>query len=79
MLKDISQVILVLIEWYMLIGHTSWQTSIIGAEKDRLLNKNELGADHKCCVGRTMNLRRACSGLGMKPGKASIALAVLYP
>ena len=28
---------------------------------------------------RTMNLRRACSGVGMKPGSISIALAVLYP
>ena len=26
---------------------------------------------------RTMNLRRACSGLGMKAGRARIALAVL--
>ena len=26
---------------------------------------------------RTMNLRRACSGVGMKPGRVNIALAVL--
>ena len=30
-----------------------------------------------CGRAFTMNLRFACSGLGMKPGRARIALAVL--
>ena len=40
-----------------------------GSEKRRV--------EDECGIGRTMNLRRACSGVGMKPGRASIALAVL--
>lgn len=79
MLKDVSQILLVLFKWYMLICRTSWQAGVIGAEEDGLVNKNKLGVYQSSCVGRTMNLRCACSGLGMKPGKASIALAVLYP
>ena len=79
MLKDVSQILFVFIEWDMLICRTSWQTSVICAEEDGLFERNELGVYQKCRVGRTMNLRRACSGFGMKPGKASIALAVLYP
>lgn len=43
MLKDVSEILLVFVEWYMLTCRTSWQASVIGAEEDGLSDRDELG------------------------------------
>lgn len=43
MFKDVSQILFVIVEWYVLACRTSWQASVIGAEEDGLTNRNELG------------------------------------
>ena len=43
MLEDVSQILLVFVEWYMLTCRASWQASVIGAEEDGLDDRNEMG------------------------------------
>lgn len=43
MLKNVSEILLVLVERYVLTCLTSWQASIIGAEEDGLCDGDELG------------------------------------
>ena len=62
---------------------TCWPVALPGKQASLAPKKTVYAGSEKrvvydeCSIGRTMNLRRACSGVGMKPGSASIALAVL--
>ena len=42
MLKDVFQILLVFVKWYVLTCRTSWQASVIGAEE------NGLGMNMSC-------------------------------
>ena len=42
MLKDISEILFVLVKWDVLTCRTSWQARIIGAKEDGLYNGDEL-------------------------------------
>ena len=43
MLKDVSEILLVLVEWYVLTCRTSWQASVVGTEEYCLSNRIEFG------------------------------------